>query len=496
MTTFADRIMTYGILALLLWVAVPVGSNQPWAAMLFVLLVALLTSLWAVFNLRARNNIKKNEMLNKARVPFILLLLCQLWVACQWLFDFSQHSSQTFYYLLLGLAYSFLYLLIITTFTSRFKLTLLIATLILSGTVQGFYGAFSALSGVEWRLFAIESAAVMGDDATGSFVNRNHFAGYLNMTIGCGIGLLLALRSGKTSSLHNVIDVLIGPKAKIRLALVIMVIALVMSHSRMGNTAFFISLMLVGSLFIMRNKANRLRNSLILASIIIIDVLVISHYFGLDRLKERILATDIASTVVQVDKGSATNNAGISNTTTPSALDAGTGLAVPIAGGEEKIVINVVGELRDEVIMSAWQPLFLQQRPFVGQGAGSFEAVYQRYPGDVIRMHFDHAHNDYLQFLIEFGIIGTLPLILFVLIALSHAVKSLWRTKSHYRSGLGCGALMAIMAILIQAWTEFNLQIPANATLFITLCAVALITRYHPHERERGKKREKFFMYL
>ncbi len=492
MTTAADRVMTYSILALLVWVALPVGSNRPWSAMLFVLLVALLAALWAVFNLRAKKlRHSQTLVLKKARWPLILLFFCQCWVAIQWLFGFSQHSDQTFYYLLLGVAYSLLYLLIVANFTTRSKLTLLLATLILSGTLQGFYGAFLTLSGVEWRLFAAEPS---GGHATGTFVNRNHFAGYLNMTIACGIGLLLALRTDEPISVRNIIDILIGPKAKIRLALVIMVIALVMSHSRMGNTAFFISLILAGSFFIVRNKANRLRNSLVLVSIIIIDVLVISQYFGLERLKDRLLATDIASTVIQIDAASSVNTAEDSAITSINTQpDGNRGLVMPIisGAGEEKIVIDVVSELRDEVIMSALPLLY--QRPFIGHGAGSFEAVYQPYPDDVIRLHFDHAHNDYLQFLVEFGIIGTAPLALFVLMSLGYAMQSFWMRRSRYRSGVGFAALMAIMVILIHSFTDFNLQIPANAAIFVALCAIAVLAKHHTREYKETKKAKTLF---
>jgi hypothetical protein len=44
--------------------------------------------------------------------------------------------------------------------------------------------------------------------------------------------------------------------------------------------------------------------------------------------------------------------------------------------------------------------------------------------------------------------------------------------------GLGFASLMGIIAILIQSTVDFNLQIPANAAMFVLLLAFALISRY------------------
>lgn len=78
---------------------------------------------------------------------------------------------------------------------------------------------------------------------------------------------------------------LLGPKAWIRLGLVIMVIALVMPHSRMGNIAFFSSLIIVGGRFTLVSRKHRLRNAAILASLVLVDLIIISNHFGLEGLE-------------------------------------------------------------------------------------------------------------------------------------------------------------------------------------------------------------------
>ena len=431
-------------LALLFWLPLPLGSNREWSAALFSLLTALLCGGWSILQMQKGGS--SNPALKPALPLFGLLLLVQGWTVIQWLSGISTDPGRTLHYLMLGIGYSLLFILIIGLFHTRNRLTLLAATLVVSGTLQGFYGSLMTLSGIEW-LFFVPKDSYFGV-ATGTFVNRNHLAGYLVMTLGVGIGLLLALRDGAPFRWTNLLEMLMGPKARLRLGLVIMVIALVMTRSRMGNTAFFASLMILGALFILLNKENRLRNSLILASLIIIDVLVISQFFGLDKLKDRLVNTRVEN----------------------------------VMDGEQ--IIARKNELRLDVFDYGW--VQLMERPIFGFGAGSFESSFQRYPGPDVPLHYDHAHNDYLQFAIEYGLIGFVLLGGFVLLALYHALKALWRRESWYRSGMGFGAAMGILGILIHSSTDFNLQIPANAATFVTLCAMAVLAGQHRKTRHRA----------
>lgn len=438
-----ERALVLGISIFLLWLPLPEASVPTWAASITLFFVAILTLLWAVWVLGREAYFPKG-LLRTALLMFCLLLLVQLWLCVQY-FLYTNDGSRTFFYALLGVGYSSVFLQVVTLFTTRKRLSFLVGVLVVSGTFQAFWGAAMTLSGVNWLFF---EPKVFGlSDATGTFVNRNHLAGYLEMTLACGVGLLLALRDGRSFHWRNIIELVLGPKAKLRLALVIMVIALVMTHSRMGNTAFFAALMLIGGIFVLRDKDNRLRNGLILASVVLLDVLIVSQYFGLERLKDRVLDTQLHDVVV---------------------------------AGE---VVQQANEIRPEVF-SAAIPL-AQERLLVGQGAGSFEVVFPQYVTEKIKLHFDHAHNDYLQFIIEFGLIGFLPLVAFVLVALYCALSALWDQRSLYRSGLGVGVSIGIVSILIHSTTDFNLQIPANALTFVVLCAIGVLAKYHTSSRRK-----------
>lgn len=426
------------MLVLLVWLPLPLGSNRDWATSLFFVATGLLAAVKAVALLRGPDPV---ALPRAALVPLALLCLAQLWVLAQWGLGITADSGETFRYLMLGVSYTLLYCLTVMEFNNRKKLTLLLAVLVVSGTLQAFYGSLIKLSGSDWLLVGSRSAyGGSGSAASGSFLNRNHLAGYLEMTIACGIGLMLAQRRGGGISLVSILELLLSQKFMVRLALAMMVIALVLTQSRMGNIGFFTSLLVIGGLFVLISREHRLRNGLILASLIAIDVLIVSQYFGLENLKDRIVDTRFNDLVVE---------------------------------GEVVLRENVD---RDDVARYVI-PQFLE-RPLTGFGAGSFETTFQKYPGADIPLDFDHAHNDYLQFVTEFGLIGTLPLALFVLLSLYHALRALWNHQSRFHSGLGCAAAMGITALMVHSAADFNLQIPANAATFIVLCAIA--TRAKP----------------
>ena len=444
-SSLLERFLVGGLLLLLVWLPLPLGSNRDWAIGLLLLGVGVLSLGWAFLQWRGQLGRNSQSTLQAARVMLLLLLSTQAWVAVQGFSGISQDRGATSQSLILGLAYCLLFMLTVSLCNTRKRLTLLLTTLVISGTLQAFWGSFMTLSGVEWLLVGPKTTG-MGV-ASGTFVNRNHLAGYLEMTLACGIGLLLALRDDRPFSWVNLLELLLGPKARLRLALVVMVIALVLTRSRTGNSAFFISLLLVGGLFVLIEKENRLRNSLILGSIILIDVMIISQYFGLEQLKERLVNTQLTDVVV------------------------------------EGVVVQQSTEDRPEVFGYAL-PL-LSERPLVGQGAGSFEAVFPKYTGADIRVHFDKLHNDYLQFLIEYGLLGSLPLAAFILLALWHSLRALWQRQSVYRSGIGFGTAMGVTALLIHSGTDFNLQIPANAATLIVLCAIAVLAGSHNNQKTR-----------
>ncbi|WP_198265036.1 hypothetical protein [sulfur-oxidizing endosymbiont of Gigantopelta aegis] len=137
------------------------------------------------------------------------------------------------------------------------RLRLFAWVIVISGVFQAVYGSVMTLSGIEYGFF-VEKDTYRGV-ATGTFVNRNHLAGYLEMSLAIGVGLLISTlyetQAGNWREFfRRILGSILGGKIRLRIALALMVIALVLTHSRMGNSAFFISLTLMGILYLVLVK--------------------------------------------------------------------------------------------------------------------------------------------------------------------------------------------------------------------------------------------------
>lgn len=139
---------------------------------------------------------------------------------------------------------------------------------------------------------------------------------------------------------------------------------------------------------------------------------------------------------------------------------------------------SVQSENRDEVVRDTL-PL-IQDYLITGTGMGTYYAVFQQYQGPEINVFYDHAHNDYLEFLAELGLIGYLPLGLLVLYSLVTALRAMFMRRDSLARGLAFGSLMAMVSLMIHSSVDFNLQMPANALLFVVILSLAWLSRQLP----------------
>jgi O-antigen ligase len=114
----------------------------------------------------------------------------------------------------------------------------------------------------------------------------------------------------------------------------------------------------------------------------------------------------------------------------------------------------------------------LHDRPLLGWGLGTFQDVYPQFRSLYTNRLIEHAHNDYLEFLLETGMIGFAGVLWFVIVL----TRSGWQKLPHWKTDLTgtvkiC-AMAACIAILVQSLVDFNLQITANAALFYVLATM------------------------
>jgi putative inorganic carbon (HCO3(-)) transporter len=449
----ADRLLFHAYLALLLWIPLPFGSNVDWASSLMQVWVYLIALLWLLQYYRGKAALNKPFV--RAWPVTACLLATFLWTLVQTLplppdilgalsprafeIQSATHSypslSLDVYATRQGalqtLAYLLFFCLTLLLVNDRPRIRLLAQVMILGGTFQAAYGSLMTLSGLEYGFFIKKDAIGV---ATGTFINRNHLAGYLEMCLAAGVGLMLSELSstGATSwrdSARRLLQTILGNKARVRLALVVMVTGLVLTRSRMGNIAFFVSLSGVGSFYLLAVRKISRRTIAFFASLLIVDLLVVGNFFGIEQVAQRIQQTSV--------------------------------------GSEERGDTN-----RDALTM-------LKDFPLTGTGAGSFYAVYPMYTSAVYVDGFTrHAHNDYLQFACEFGLMFAALLGAAVLATLWTAFRAQLKRRDRLLQGMGFAAAMAIVALLIHSAVDFNLQIPANATMFVVMLALAWVCRY------------------
>lgn len=340
------------------------------------------------------------------------------------------HASFVFW--LKSCAYAAAFALTLLLVHGRTRLAWLCGAIVASGLIQAFYGSLMHLAKVDMEILGmpIQHAA----QASGAYVNRNHLAGMLEMSLAVGIGLMIAQledrpRRSWREFLHDTAVLLLSGKAMLRLVLVIMVVALVMTRSRMGNTAFLASLLVAGTLGLALSRQAPRGTVLFIASLIAIDILIIGTWFGVEQTMQRIAETTVQNVEERVDP-------------------------------------------------AVYAVKILEDYPLFGTGAGTFYTAFTRYRGHDIDAFYDHVHNDYVQFLAETGVLGLGIIGLFVLAALACAVLAQARRRDPLARGVAFGVVMGVVAIGIHSTVDFNLQIPANAFVFMILLALGWVSLY------------------
>ena len=119
-------------------------------------------------------------------------------------------------------------------------------------------------------------------------------------------------------------------------------------------------------------------------------------------------------------------------------------------------------------------PLVADYRWF-GSGGGTYYVAFPKYRSPELTFTFDYTHNDYVQFMVETGLIGTALVGLLVLWTFIIALCTQYVRRDALSRGVAFGVTMGIISLMIHSWVDFNLQIPANALTFVTLLALGWV---------------------
>lgn len=317
------------------------------------------------------------------------------------------------------------------------RLRVLVRTIMVFGFCLALFGltqSFTSPTRVYWLRELNQSTAF------GPFINRHHFAGYMELTIALPLGLLFAGAVDKEKRLlYLFIAGLMG-------------VALVMTGSRGGIISLVAEvLFLVIVTAIWRKPSERRRTrigrlKLVAGRVGMAGVLLFSLFLGVVLMGGEFSLTRLIDTVNVED---------------------------PTTGRAHFWAVTL------EIIKA---------HPYVGTGLGAFGVVYTRYDTRNGLFRLEQVHNDYLQVLSDGGIIGAALALTFVGFLF---YKALVRAKSRddFRRGVALASLSGCFGVMVHSFFDFTLHTTSNALLFLVLAAIATMNgRVEDAPRKRSRR--------
>ncbi len=319
------------------------------------------------------------------------------------------------------------------------RLRTLVRTITIFGFLLAMFGLTQSLTTDGTRVYWFRQ--LTQSTAFGPFINRHHFAGYMELAIALPLGLLFTGAVEKPKRLvYAFVALLMG-------------VALLMTNSRGGVISLgaeILFLAVVGTTARSRNgqrlpRSERARAAMVragLAFILIVALIGGALAFGGSDIFTRLLGT-------------------------PTASDPTTGRA-----HFWSVALDVI-----------------KAYPITGSGLVWFGVIYTGYDSRNGLFRLEQAHNDYLQVLSDGGIIGAGLGLWFTLVLFRRGFARR-ETRDHFRRGVITGALAGCFAVFVHSFFDFTLHTTANALLFLTLAALATQdSRVDQTSQPRGARR-------
>jgi O-antigen ligase len=449
--------------ALVAWAPIPLGSNRAWSSALLGVLALSMLGVWLTsYALRPFS-----PHLSIYRPRWIVLLLAA-W-ACyplvqlipltdavlEWLspgvHGYYGHAANvegevarfltidrgaTLWSWLWHSSQVAVFLLVLMLLTTPARLRTMLIVIVAVGTLQALYGIVVYLGGDHLGLWDPRYST---QAVSGTYVNPNHFAGLMEITLCAAAGLVvteLSRPSTDGATRHRVLsasDSLFGWWTLLAFAVLIMCAGLLLSASRGALVAITTALLASCSLSVWFRGMRAPEARLLLGAATV--AMVAALWLGASTLVEKMQARGLQSNRPELR------------------------------------------ELSYEII---------HDNPLFGAGAGTYRWILPLYKDERFGTAFyEHAHNDYLELLGDEGIIGFALIATGVLLILRRLVIGLSRRRDPLMRGVLFAAFSGALSLLIHGLVGFNLQIPANATYFFLMLGLGLVaTQLRDEKRE------------
>ncbi|SEA74171.1 O-Antigen ligase [Thiothrix caldifontis] len=292
-------------------------------------------------------------------------------------------------------------------------------------TFQASLGLIQYGSGAEWAFWWDIGG---GNNALGTYPNRDHFSGLMEMAIPVALGLTAY------NFRHNRADEDEQHQTLINQALIFFTISLVL---------------ILGGIF----ARSRSGVVLIMLALLLCSILFARHIGG-----KRALGFGTMVTVISLGIAS---NIGL----------------IPVLN---RFAVDPLEDLRWEIFNQTWEAT---QHFFpLGSGLGTFQSIFRAFQPPEMPAFVNHAHNDYLELLLETGILGGIIILLFIILYAVGWIQLVKQRHSRHAWGrfyfIQIAAGVSLLLLAAHGLTDFNFHTPANSIFFAFLGGIFL-HQYH-----------------
>lgn len=451
------------LVATILWLPLPLGSNRPWAWYLAALLacIMLIAARRRLLDLyeAAKRSTDPRWFLAAAGL-FVLLPLVQLlpWpdvvlaYVAPGIADAHREAATllghvpsaatldrqaTLDEFLRRSAYLAFMLIAAAVAVRRGGLELIARAVVYAALINAIYGIANYLTHGEFLFFKPAMHDYL-NVVSGTYVNKNHFAGLMELALPIAVYMVIGSAShsahAEATQVYRLLKRgrFVGGVATVA----VLVTALLLTVSRGGILAMAVASVIGWALFSRRHSGVRVLRYLLPIAVGVVAFVLLLGFHDILR------------------------------------MFAARGLAV--------------GERADLWLNS------LQAFPhywLLGGGAGAYEALFALFKEPVLGVAiYDHTHNDYIEYLLTSGPLGLLAFVALIGFGLQGLNRR--RLMALHKSTSGhaaTGMLVGAFALCLHGVVDFNFQIPANAALFFMLLGVGLSAYLRHHVPSAGR---------
>jgi O-antigen ligase len=377
----------------------------------------------ALFLLWVSKQVLDGEMKVKWSPLFLPMGVFGLLIVSQLVFHITAYPHDTLSLALLYVSYAMLCFLAAQALLRGAQARRLAVIFSVYGAALACFALIQGISS-NGKLYWIRQPR-MGGWIYGPYVNHNHYAGLMEMLV--PIPLVLSLTR------------LAPAKARTAAAAAaaVMVGTIFLSGSRGGMLAVVAELVILAALFVKQKRGLRTAFGIGVFLAIVAGLLV---WIGGSELSQRIATAGPGHSELSSDIRAYINRDGLR--------------------------------------------MFLK-KPAAGWGLGAFPIVYPQFRTFYTNFFVNEAHNDYLQLLVEMGLLGFATMIWFMVTVYARAFKKIGNWTGEISGAVTLACMLGLSGILVHSAVDFNLQIPANAALFYVLCTVAASEPFVQPARKR-----------